>query len=132
MRNGQKRDFARDLRGAMTDAEHRLWYHLRGRRLLGAKFRRQFPIGPYIADFACPEARLIVEVDGGQHNDSRHDAIRDRFIHGHGFTVLRFWNNDVLADTDVVLAAICDALVARPSPGPLPQAGQGADNGFPR
>lgn len=80
MRNGQKRDFARDLRRTMTDAEHRLWHHLRARRLLGWKFRRQFPMGRYIADFACPEARLIIEIDGGQHNGSIRDEERDAFL----------------------------------------------------
>lgn len=125
MRNGQKRDFARGLRGTMTDAEHRLWYHLRGRRLLDAKFRRQFPIGHYIVDFVCLASRLIVEVDGGHHNGSQHDATRDRFLYTQGFTVLRFWNNDVLADTDAVLAAICDALGVRPSPQPSAASGRG-------
>ena len=125
MRQGQKRDFARQLRGTMTDAEQRIWYHLRGSRLLGAKFRRQFPIGPYIADFACLASRLIVEVDGGQHNESLHDARRDQFLRERGFTVLRFWNNDVLADTDAVLAAICDALAVGPSPQPSPASGRG-------
>ena len=126
MRNGQKRDFARHLRRTMTDAEYRLWYHLRGSRLLGARFRRQFPIGRYIVDFACLESRLIVEVDGGQHNGSLHDASRDRFLHDRGFTVVRFWNNDVLADTDAVLAAICDALAVRPSPQPSTASGRGS------
>lgn len=126
MRQGQKRDFARDLRRTMTNAEHQLWYHLRGRRLLDTKFRRQFPIGRYIVDFVCLESRLIVEVDGGPHNGSLHDAIRDRFLHEQGFTVLRFWNNDVLADTDAVLAAICDALAVRPSPQPSPASGRGS------
>lgn len=97
MRQGHKRDFARGLRRDMTDAERRLWYHLRNRGLLGYKFRRQFPVGRYIVEFVCLEARLVVEVDGGQHADSPHDVLRDHRLHERGFIVLRFWNNDVLA-----------------------------------
>lgn len=110
MRERQKRDFARGLRGSMTDAERKLWYYLRGRRLLQFKFRRQFPIAPYIVDFVCLDGDLIVEVDGGQHNGSMHDGIRDRFLREQGFTVLRFWNNDVLTDIEPVLTYICTAL----------------------
>ena len=118
MRPGQKRNRARRLRRSMTDAEHRLWFHLRNRALMGCKFRRQHPIGPYIADFACIEHRLIVEADGGQHADSGADRDRTRFLASCGYRVLRFWNNDVLARTDAVLeqihaAVICDAV----SPG---------------
>lgn len=126
MRDGQKRDFARHLRRTMTDAEHRLWYHLRGSRLLGARFRRQFPIDRYVVDFACLESRLIVELDGGLYDGSLHDARRDRFLHERGFTVVRFWNNDVLANTDAVLAAIRDALAVRPPSQPAPAIGRGS------
>ena len=119
MRPGQKRDFARQLRRSMTDAESTLWYHLRARRLLGLKFRREVPVGPYVVDFACLERSLVVEVDGGQHNGCRADVVRDRFLAGLGFTVLRFWNNEVLFGREVVLQLIADAAAANvPAPSP--------------
>ena len=124
MRTGHKRDFARGLRARMTDAELRLWHHLRDRRLLGHKFRRQVPIGPYIADFACLQSRLVIEIDGGQHNVAV-DSPRTACLHEQGFTVLRFWNNDVLGDTDAVLAAICRAPGVAPSPQPFSARGGG-------
>ena len=93
---------ARTLRSAMTDAENRLWYHLRNRRLAGFKFVRQLPIANYYADFACREAMLVVEADGGQHG-SAHDLRRDQVLRQEGFTILRFWNNDILGNTDAVL-----------------------------
>ena len=79
----------------MTEAEHVLWRILRDRRFAGTKFRRQVPIGPYVADFACFNARLIIEADGGQHNESHSDAVRDAWFAAQGFRVLRFWNIDV-------------------------------------
>jgi very-short-patch-repair endonuclease len=82
---------ARTLRKAMTPAERVLWYTLRDRRFMGVKFRRQVPIGPYIADFYCPEHRLIIEADGGGHGGPR-DHARDRWLEDHGFRVLRLWN----------------------------------------
>ncbi len=124
MRTGHKRDFARGLRARMTDAEHRLWYHLRDRRLLGHKFRRQVPIGPYIADFACLPLRLVIEIDGGQH-DAAVDGLRTACLHEQGFTVLRFWNNDVLRDTDAVLADICRAPGVAAPFNPCPARGSG-------
>ncbi|CBS89930.1 endonuclease domain-containing protein [Azospirillum lipoferum] len=102
---------ARRLRTAMTDAERRLWSRLRNRQLAGAKFRRQFPIGPFVADFACPECRLIVEADGGQHADSIADTRRAAWLAEHGWRVLRFWNTDILTRTDDVLATILAAIV---------------------
>jgi len=93
----------------MTDAENRLWYHLRDRRLLGLKFVRQYPIAQYFADFACREAMLVIEADGGQHGPE-HDAARDRTIQGAGYTMLRFWNHDILEDTPSVLAEITRTL----------------------
>ncbi|KRD34158.1 hypothetical protein ASE35_10505 [Lysobacter sp. Root916] len=115
MRPGQKRNDARRLRRSMTDAECRLWFHLRNRALMGCKFHRQHPIGPYVADFACIERGLIVEADGGQHADSGADRARTRFLASRGYRVLRFWNNDVLARTEAVLeqihaAVACDAV----------------------
>ena len=101
----------------MTDAERQLWSRLRDRRLLGYKFVRQAPVGPYIADFACREADLIIELDGGQHASSATDERRTCTLAEHGYRVLRFWNNDVLQNTDGVLRTIADQLMKAPSPG---------------
>jgi very-short-patch-repair endonuclease len=118
---------ARALRKDMTEAERHLWRSLRMLQLDGHKFRRQFPLGPYIVDFVCLSTRLIVEVDGGQHlNDSR-DQTRDAWLSNRGFRVLRFWNNDVLARTDSVLDAILGAL-STPTPA-LPRQGGGGVHG---
>ena len=119
------RDYARGLRRRQTDAERRLWSRLRDRRLQGAKFARQVPIGPYVVDFCCRDLRVIVEVDGGQHVvQTRSDTERTAF-ESLGYHVLRFWNNDALANTDGVLQRIAQALAARPSPRPSPQRGEG-------
>ena len=100
--------------------ERRLWYHLRDRRLGGAKFRRQLPIGPYIVDFVCVEIRLVIELDGGQHSEQvAYDAARTAFIEHEGYRVVRFWNDEVLKETEAVLELILGALNA-PHPGPLP------------
>ncbi|RST31010.1 DUF559 domain-containing protein [Sphingomonas ginkgonis] len=96
---------ARRLRQDSTDAELRLWSRLRSRQLEGAKFVRQFPIGRYVADFACRSAHLIVELDGGQHGPAV-DATRTRELEAFGYQVVRFWDHDVLEDTDAVLEAI--------------------------
>lgn len=101
----------------MTDAEQRLWFHLRDRRLLGYKFVRQQPIDRYIADFACREGDLVIELDGGQHADSSHDSERSKVLAEHGYVVLRFWNNDVLKNTEGVLHEIVAHLAEAPSPG---------------
>jgi len=104
-------DRARLLREDQTDVERRLWYAVRDRQIDGAKFRRQMPVGPYIADFACPSRRLIVELDGGQHADARaRDEARTRFLASQGYRVLRFWNNEMTDNLEGVLAAICAAL----------------------
>jgi len=108
---------ARILRQNQTEAEKRLWYRLKNRGLGGWKFRRQHAIGPYFADFACIEAALVVEIDGGQHQGRREqDDVRTAFLKGAGYRVLRFWNNDVLSNTDGVLQSVLEAL----SPSPLP------------
>ncbi len=100
-------DRARALRRQMTDAERKLWTRLRNRGAAGAKFRRQVPIGPFFADFACVERRLVVEVDGGQHAlAQQNDARRTKALADHGYTVLRFWNSEVLQNLDGVLAKI--------------------------
>ncbi len=102
---------ARSLRQSENDAEDRLWNELRDRRLNGNKFVRQLPIGPYFADFACRELRLVIEIDGSRHAESRRDRIRDVFMTGNGWSVVRFWNVDVLRALPSVLdtiLAICD------------------------
>ncbi len=110
MRAGQKHGRARQLRAAMTDAERLLWRCLRMRRLGGHRFRRQVPVGPYIADFACLAARLVVEVDGGQHAGAHHDRRRDEYLRAQGFRVLRFWNHDVLGNPEAVCEVVLAAL----------------------
>ena len=101
---------ARKLRRNSTEAEARLWYYLRGRQLDGAKFIRQSPIGPYVADFACRDARLAIELDGGQHNEAV-DAPRTQVIEAFGYRIIRFWDNDVLQNTEGVLEAIHQELL---------------------
>ncbi len=106
---------ARRLRQTPTEAEIRLWSRLRRKQLDGFRFRRQQPIGPYVVDFFCPEAALIVEVDGGQHAWSEtEDSARTRWLEARGYRVVRFWNNDVLGNTDGVLLSIRDALHGQP------------------
>jgi very-short-patch-repair endonuclease len=108
-------DFARQLRRDMTEAERRLWQHLRAHRFAGEKFRRQQPMGPYVVDFVSHRSRLIVELDGGQHAvQVEYDRERTHWLESRGYRVVRFWNNDVLNDTDPVLDAI--ALAIAPSP----------------
>jgi len=116
---------AKQLRQDLTDAERALWHELRARRLSGFEFKRQWTLGPYVVDFCCWEARPIVEVDGGQHNDEM-DARRTTWLEGEGYRVVRFWNNEVLENREGVLQAIIEALETHPLPGPLPQAGEGA------
>ena len=154
MREGQKTATARRLRRDMTDAERLLWRTLRMRHLGGFKFRRQHPVGPYVVDFACLAARLVIEVDGGQHAGLASDVGRDAYLCRSGYRVLRFWNNDVLANIE----GVCDVILHRltgsaPHPGlsgpaqravrsadargsaaqahrpHLPHAGEGADGG---
>jgi very-short-patch-repair endonuclease len=123
----ESRQFAKHLRRNMTDAEHRLWLHLRAHRLDGQKFRRQQPIGPFVVDFVHFGAPLIVEADGEQHNGSPHDAGRDAWLMRQGFRVLRFWNDEILQQTDAVLESIWKALreEAPSPPAPLPQGERG-------
>jgi very-short-patch-repair endonuclease len=107
---------ARSLRNAGTTAENRLWYFVRNRNLGGFKFSRQVPIGPYFADFVCRQAGLIVEVDGGQHDSSKSDERRTAFLVAQGYSVLRFWNTEVIENRDAVCQAILDVIAGNPSP----------------
>jgi very-short-patch-repair endonuclease len=121
---------ARALRRVSTEAEVKLWHALRARPLCGAKFRRQVWLSGYIADFYCAEARLVVEADGGQHDERRtQDARRSAVFEQEGFRVIRFWNHDVMDNLEGVLAAIAQALTLPPPSGrrapPSPLQGEG-------
>jgi len=118
---------AKQLRTNQTDAERRLWYHLRAHRFMGLKFKRQKPLGPYIVDFICMERRIIIELDGGQHAEQMlYDQQRDTWLGGEGYTVLRFWNNEVMQELEAVLEKI--RMVAL-SPAPVYGRGWGRGRG---
>jgi very-short-patch-repair endonuclease len=105
------RDRARRLRKEMTDAERALWAKIGQRQIDGFQFRRQFPLGQYIVDFVCFERQLVIEVDGGQHTEQKcYDDRRTAWLENQGFQVLRFWNNEVLTELEVVLETIFSAL----------------------
>src|SRR5690606_5991193 len=106
----------RQLRRDATDAESRLWYVLRNRGLGAHKFVRQMAIGPFIADFVCREVGLIIELDGGQHAESADDLRRTTYLNAEGYSVLRFWNNEVMDNRDGVLEAISRTIAGAPSP----------------
>jgi very-short-patch-repair endonuclease len=119
---------ARSLRHRATEAEKKLWQHLRQPPFKQHHFRRQATIGPYFADFASHQLRIVIEVDGGQHADSVSDESRTRYLEASGYRVLRFWNNEVLQNTSGVLAVVDTAVNADrpPTPDPSPpQAGGG-------
>lgn len=102
---------ARELRQEMTDAESKLWTQLRSHQFEGVHFRRQHVIDPYIVDFCSPREKLIIEVDGSQHlEQEEYDRERTKFLESRGYRVIRFWNHEVLSETDAVLLAILDAL----------------------
>jgi very-short-patch-repair endonuclease len=110
---------ARQLRSRMTDAERKLWQILRGRRLGGYRFRKQAPLGKYVADFICHEAKLIIEVDGGHHNESKeanYDARRTSWLNSQGYIVHRFWNNEVLGQLEAVSGIILELCFKRYPP----------------
>lgn len=116
----EKTPFARNLRKNQTDEEKLLWNLLRNNQLRGKKFHRQYVLGRYILDFVCFEQRLVIELDGGQHNrmlDKIKDAQRDKWLEGQGFSVLRFWNNDILNNINGVLEVIYKSL-SSPQPSP--------------
>lgn len=111
---------ARKLRQDETEAEYRLWGELRGRHLNGFKFARQIPLGPYVVDFVCRDRRIIIEIDGSQHADSVNDAVRTGWLNRQGYSVLRFWNQEVLAERSAVLEtilAVLEGRISTPSPG---------------
>jgi very-short-patch-repair endonuclease len=99
----------------MTDVERRLWRAIRGKQVNAHRFRRQHPIGPYIADFACIEQKVVIELDGGQHQErSAHDEQRTAYLQTRGWQVLRFWNNEILNNLDGVLSTIAEHLTSAP------------------
>jgi very-short-patch-repair endonuclease len=109
------RDTARKLRRDQTEAEQKLWSRLRRHQMKGFHFRRQYPIGPFFVDFVCLETNLIIEVDGSQHEDqSDRDESRSEFLRDAGYTLLRFWNYEVIGEIDQVVQRIADALEAAP------------------
>ena len=119
---GQLTEVARKLRQQQTDVERKLWVRMRGRRLAGLKFRRQRPLGPYVPDFVCEEAMLIVELDGSQHGEDKNavrDLARTEYLKSMGYEVFRVWNSDVNTDIESVLSGIYGAAEARlKSPSP--------------
>jgi adenine-specific DNA-methyltransferase len=116
---------AKRLRKNMTDAETVMWHRLRGRRLSGYKFKRQWTLGNFVVDFCCSEAKLVIEIDGGQHTPER-DRARTSWLESQGFQVRRFWNDEVLTNMDGVLTVVLHDLQTQTlTPTPLPQAGEG-------
>ena len=125
-------DNAKTLRRNLTDVEQKLWYHLRAHRFMGRKFKRQKPLGRYVVDFICLEEKLIIELDGGQHSENlEYDHERDSWLRSQGYTVLRFWNNELMNETESVLERIRLALFSEAissetlSPGPSPTSVRG-------
>ncbi len=117
--------FARTMRKAPTDAEKKLWWHLRHRLpMSNTHFRRQVRIGRYIVDFASHGDKLVIEIDGGQHvEQAAADSARTKFLLSEGYRVVRFWNNEVLTNIDGVIEVIANALATTPTPDPSPQGG---------
>jgi len=110
---------SRALRANMTDAERRLWSHLRARQVADTRFNSQFPMGPFTCDFVARTPKLVIEVDGGQHAEQeREDASRTAYLERRGYRVIRFWNNDVLGNLEGVVQAIEQVLADIPSPNP--------------
>jgi len=124
--NVTKTRLARRLRKNSTLAERKLWRYLRSRSLGGFKFVRQEPIGPYVVDFVCREKRLVIEVDGGQHAESKRDAVRDQWLIEHRYHILRVWNNEVIGNIEGVWETVFAAASAAtpPHPDPLPASGE--------
>lgn len=120
--------YAKQMRSHPTDAEALLWYYLRGKRIFDVKFKRQVPLGQYIVDFIAKSKWVIIEVDGGQHH-SDWDRVRDEWLKSQGYQVLRFWNDEVLTQTESVLESIrlCLSQKLPSPPAPLPHAGEGSE-----
>ena len=117
---------AKTLRANQTEAEQRLWYHLRAHRFMNLKFKRQKPMGRFIVDFVCVEQQLIIEIDGGQHAEqTEYDQHRDAWLRSQGYTVLRFWNHEVMQQLEGVLEQIRSTIAL--SPAPLPRVGEGSN-----
>lgn len=113
---------AKNLRKNTTDAEQKLWLHLRSRSLSGYKFRRQHPIGPFITDFCCVAKRLIIELDGGQHKENAaYDERRTRFLETQGYRVIRFWDDEVFRNPEGMLEFILEKLEEAPLTLPSPR-----------
>jgi very-short-patch-repair endonuclease len=106
---------ARALRREMTEAEKKLWRHLRDDQLEGHRFRRQVAVKPYVVDFCCLKKKLAIEVDGGQHSENADDLARTRWLERKGYQVLRFWNNEVLGNIEGVLEIIVEKLRSTPN-----------------
>ena len=118
---GNKRPTARsrELRLNPTDAEQKMWSRLQARQVAGTRFNRQFPVGPFICDFVSRAAKLVVEIDGGQHaQQEEEDAQRSEYLKARGYRVVRFWNNDVLGNVDGVVETIEQILMTCPPPAP--------------
>ena len=116
---------AKTLRTNQTEVEQRLWYHLRAHRFMDLKFKRQKPMGRYIVDFVCVERQLIIEIDGGQHAEQTgYDQQRDAWLHSQGYTVLRFWNHEVMQQLEGVLEQIRSTIALSPSPSPTSGRGE--------
>jgi very-short-patch-repair endonuclease len=128
----QPRDRARQLRRFSSEAEAFLWRQLRDRAFKGLKFRRQLALGKYIVDFVCLEKRLIIELDGGQHNEEaqrQYDRVRDQWLRSQGFRILRYWNNELFGEWEAIAEAVWKALQEDPSPpAPLPQGERGGES----
>jgi len=120
---------AKGLRGAATEAERVMWFRLRAKLFVGLKFKRQVPLGNFIVDFVCMELGLIVELDGGQHGEQlNYDRQRTGWLEMQGFTVLRYWNNQVMAELEAVLESLrlwVEAQELALSPSPSPASGRG-------
>ncbi|MBY0511731.1 MAG: DUF559 domain-containing protein [Rhodospirillaceae bacterium] len=117
-RTPEKTQRARRLRRDVTDAEKKLWLHLRGGQVSEVSFRRQHSIGTYFVDFCAPSLRLVIELDGGQHAESSADALRTSQLNDLGFYVLRFWNSDVMSNIDGVLQKIAEVITTRKTTPP--------------
>ena len=126
MKKAVLNNFARSLRRDQTDAEKKLWRCLRSRRFQGFKFRRQQPLGSYIADFCSFERKIVIELDGGQHNQElEKDELRTKYLQKAGFRVVRIWNDEFLTDAESSLEYIFQRLNVSPSPQPSPLKGEG-------